>query len=152
MKDIMTGLSNVYIEGLLRSKCCKFVGVYSCNNLPDLNRSCMFSLVCNLSEDDEPGTHFITILHTERNIIYIDPFGHPCENEKIQTFIRSFDRAPIYNETQIQDYESSFCGFYAILFCLYFEHPESVVLRFNRRLANNDNLCIDYITQLLSRI
>ena len=152
----MEGITNNYIEQFLRSVTKNFIGVFSANNLPkNLTKTENFTLICNHDKVGEAGSHFITILHCGFCILYIDSMGQPCRIGSIQNFMWSFQLPVFYNSRQLQSINSSFCGFYCILYVLYFDQlfnsiaqPSKLVFNLNE-LLSNDMLCIKQITKLL---
>ena len=150
MKRNMSGISNRYIESILFPSCKYFRGVFSANTIPLVLTNCeTFSLVCNLSKVEEEGSHFVSILASRSHVLYIDSLGLPCIVKEISSFLQKLDRPVFYNVTPIQAVTSKFCGFYCILFILH-HGRQNVQLKFgSKNLEENDNLCINYIHQLL---
>jgi hypothetical protein len=154
------GISNLYIDALLRPRSAAFLGVFSSDTLPPMAavpKRKRFSLVCNLSKAGEPGTHFVTVLcnavEDGGRLLYIDSFGLPCTHPDIARFLqrvcrhrsqqrqqqrqqrRRRARGWLHNTTTLQHPLSKYCGFYALLFGLYAEqvkncHPDRVELSF----------------------
>lgn len=164
----MLGISNLDIEEILFSEKAQsfmnnctaigFSGVFSSNNLPSklIKKNC-FSLICNLSRDTEPGTHFITIIFYSTYIFYIDSLGLPCLNKDVRNYLDHFNLPIMCNSQQIQDSQSVFCGFFCILFILFYEarrddKKKLVALEWNTKLdclKLNDEKCIQNICDLL---
>ena len=149
--NIMEGITNKYIESVLNPVCNNFIGVFSSDTLPTNLKKEHFSLVCNLSKAEAIGSHFITIIGQSGKVLYLDSFGLPCIVKEIQRFLKMLNQPILQNAKQIQDIESKMCGFYCILFCMYYDK-----LKFNFQLAFddsklliNDKLCVKYIKQLL---
>lgn len=143
------GITNIYIEKVLKLKCNNFIGVFSPDTLPYPNKNMYGSIVCNLSNSDKLGSHFIFILIKDQLILYIDPFGVPCSIDKINVFLNrlSSGRKIHFNSTMIQDISSSYCGFFCILFAIYFDKQRSHHLKFYINPKMNDSLCLKYIKQ-----
>lgn len=148
----MEGISNHYIDSILRPTCTGFHGVFSADTIPtNLLRYNQFSIVCNLSKAGEPGSHFISIIVFPNRVLYIDSFGLPCVVQDIINFIRQLKRPIFYNYQQVQDVSSPFCGFYCILFVLYFTYV-STTLQFERKhLLQNDTICVNKIREILNK-
>ena len=124
-------LSNLQIENFLRRYTTNFQGVFSCDNIPKkVERVTNFSIVLNLSKENELGTHFITVLKFPTEIWYIDSLGLWCENHHILKFLNLFKTKIYFNKRQLQSLTSNKCGFYCILFCLHFDHPSDLKLSF----------------------
>jgi hypothetical protein len=147
----MEGISNHYIESILHPTCTKFIGVFSANTLPTkLLEQNTFSIVCNFSKAGETGSHFVSIISLPDRVLYIDSLGLPCPVQEICSFLMQLKKPLFTNSKQVQASASKFCGFYCILFVLFFDKPTSLHLQFDDvNLLNNDNLCIKYIQELL---
>lgn len=146
----MSGISNVFIDSILSPICHKFIGVYSANTLPNYNIPTTFSLVCNLSPLGEPGSHFVTVISQKECVLYVDSLGFTCVTPQISQFLHHLKKPVLYNTLQIQDFESNFCGFYCILFCLFYDKPRLLSLKFSKtQLKSNDVRCIKFIQQIL---
>lgn len=144
-------LCNAFIEKFLQSYCKYFQGVYSSNTIPqDLKNKETFSIVVNLSRNDESGSHFITILKHEDNLFYLDSLKLPPKEEILNSvFIEKISSLKTIS-TQIQSVDSNFCGFYCILFCLFQDKitAKSRLPKFYTNandLRKNDKLCLQYI-------
>ena len=150
----MSGLTNIYVNKILKKYCNDFKGVFSSNNINfALCGKKKFSIVCNLAKKEEQGTHFITIIANEIYIFYIDSYGIPCTNFDISRFMHECKREIIYNSKQIQHEKSFFCGYYSILFVLINDKaiPKSKkpILKFSNNLLKNDKKCINYILKMI---
>ena len=145
------GITNVYIDSIL-SQCTYYRGVFSCDNIPKTLSSIeSFAIVCNLSKEDEKGSHFVCIIAFPKYILYIDSFGVPCVEETIKQFLSSLGRPVFYNARVLQSSKSFFCGYFCILFVLYHENQKTnFKLCFNSdNLLTNDAACVRYICKLL---
>jgi hypothetical protein len=156
------GLTNVYIDTMARRFAVRgtFCGVFSSDTIPAelADRPTRFSLICNLSRERELGTHFVAITCTRQQVYYFDPVGLPCISADIARFLdrcaagrRRWRRRRRRNERTIQHPQSSFCGFYTLLFVLLFDRGARwQTLRFlggNRSgtLFANDAHCLSYL-------
>lgn len=147
----MEGVSNHYIDSVLRPTCVNYCGVYSANNIPlTLKKKNVFSIVCNLSNEGQAGSHFVTILSFPDYVLYIDSLGLPCITKPILNFLSRLNKKVFYNRMQIQSAKSKFCGFYCILFVLHYDTHSRIKLNFTQKnLLLNDKRCINYITKML---
>ena len=141
------GLTSAYIEKFLQMYCRNFHGIFSPDTLP-IQTVGPGTLVCNLSNSDLPGSHFISIIIRDSEVLYIDPFGTPCENELISNFMKLMKKPIKYNSSMVQALSSSFCGFFCILFCLYYDQKRSFQLMFYEDLRKNDLKCVQLIQML----
>lgn len=147
------GISNHYITSVLNPSCVNFRGVYSANTIPlRLLKVDVFSIVCNLSKVDEPGSHFVAVIVQPQEIFYMDSFGSPCITPEIVGFLKKINKPVVYNTRQIQDFSSKLCGFYSILFVLYFDADNGVPLVFDyKNLLQNDVTCVKKICEILNK-
>ena len=106
-------LSNIDIENIINSKGLNkyFSGVYSKDNLPALRKN--YYYIINLDNESGGGTHWTALYYNyPLKSIYFDAFGFIAPqdvHDKITPYI--------YNDTDIQDYEtSSACGYFCISF------------------------------------
>jgi hypothetical protein len=152
----MEGITNKEIDLFLDKKVNFFQGVFSSNNIPAaVSNSKYFSLICNLSREGEIGTHFVTVVGFPNVVIYLDTFGVSCVNKEIKKFLSLLNRPILYNNRQIQSYYSNLCGFYCILYVLYFDRifedkKVSKIDFVSQNLMNNDDVCIKEIKKLVS--
>ena len=132
------GLSNFYIEDILFPLSKVFKGVYSCNVLPQFNKSKNFSCIVNLSHSSQKGTHFVAIFykHENKKIMYFDSYGLPLVNVYIKKFINNYDINFVFSTRQIQSLQSDFCGYFCCAFVISIERNVSFVDFCN---------CFDYI-------
>jgi hypothetical protein len=143
----ITPLNNVEINEALKSICPSFRGVFSADNIP--NQIDSGSIICNLSRADEVGSHFVTIIIKPKYVRYIDTFGIPCQIDGINRFLYQLNRLVLYNSTQIQSLKSSFCGYFTMLFCLQNDHNCGNGITFSDNLTDNDQICIQYLSDCL---
>ena len=148
---------------MLKARAKNFCGVYSDDELPKvvhLFEKDNFTLVANLSKTSEPGSHFVVIAKTYLETVYMDSFGmkplRQCEG--IMEFLRNSPVPVIYNDRQIQDWDSHFCGFFSILFCFIYDDDPDTPIRerlhpaFNTvDLKENDVLVLKHIRNFLRK-
>jgi hypothetical protein len=144
------GLTNLFITAFLTKHSRTFQGTFSADSIPQkLSVRKRFSIVCNLSNENAIGTHFVTIIAFSHYVLYIDSLGLPCFVRDIAEFLNVLRRPVFYNLMQIQHLDSSFCGFYALLYVLYFETRCKIKLEFSaEQLLANDTLCVEYIMRI----
>ena len=66
-----------------------FRGTFSANNIPKFKDN-FFSLIVNLSNEGETGTHFIAIFITENKILYFDSLGSLQINPNIKNGLKIY--------------------------------------------------------------
>ena len=143
-KLIKTPLTNIDIENYLYTHNCKyFKGVFSANTLPNVKPP--FDLIVNLSNINELGSHFVTIIADNQYICYIDSFGLPCFINDIFIFMNNFHLPILYNNLTIQHMYSKACGFYCILFVLYHNNVITKPITWYTNTELNDKLCLFFL-------
>lgn len=164
-EDLGRGVTNLSIDAVLRGTCPDFQGVFSSDTLPShlshpSSAGRQFSLVCNLSEAAQPGSHWVSIIVFRNFALYLDSLGFPCTNPLIADFLRNLEKPTFYNTRQVQDATSDFCGLYCILFVLHFTlrdlvdaDPPRVSFRWEKsQLLRNDLICADRIKEILNKM
>ena len=107
-------LSNFDIMKIIQSQGVDdFHGVFMKDQLPDkLERG---SYVINLQSSKEGGgTHWVCLYYTPNFSYYYDSYGFIAPLE-VQNKIIPY----MYNDLEIQDIDSTACGFYCVAFVLY---------------------------------
>lgn len=149
----MIGLTNFEIERYMHKHALNFRGVYSSNNIDRslISRRNNFSIICNMSKRSERGSHFVCIVVQPACVTYIDSFGLPCTSLHIRKFLREVNRPILFNCRTIQSLTSSYCGFYCILFALFYDDRmlHKIKLTFSSDYEANDRKCIKYIRALV---
>ena len=114
MLSSTNSLSNFDIMKIIQSQGVDdFKGVYMKDQLPDkLERG---SYIINLQSSKEGnGTHWVCLYYTPNYSYYYDSFGFVAPLE-VQKKIIPY----MYNDLEIQDIDSTACGFYCDAFVLY---------------------------------
>ena len=158
---IMSGITNGYIFDILRNKIKLshlFVDIYSSNTIDFLKLQKLknFIIICNLSPSYDPGSHFVTIIGTPKELLYLDSMAlsHSLSSEIYATLLK-FKRKIINLVTKrIQSVESFFCGYYCIYFCCLFDYDKMKIIKnqipFEKNeLQRNDNICMKNIQTLI---
>ena len=138
------GVTNIFIQNVLEQSAENFIGVFSSNELGNILPN-SGSFVINLSPSGTLGSHFVTVVARKTDVLYIDSLGLPCTNDNIKKILKSFMLPIKENQVQIQHFKSIYCGFYCILFCIYYDKERKENLIFSKNLLKNDQLCIEYI-------
>lgn len=125
-----TGMSNIEIEDFLRSNRetrKTFMGVFPSDDLPKKNLRPGESIILNYCGKTSPGCHWLALMRNKsaKSIEVFDSSGLALHqiNENIKKFItqhRSGEKNAVvrvfYNRKPLQDFYSSTCGQYAIIF------------------------------------
>ena len=121
MLSLKNSLSNFDIMKIIQSQGVDdFKGVYMKDQLPDkLERG---SYIINLQSSKEGnGTHWVCLYYTPNYSYYYDSFGFVAPLE-VQKKIIPY----MYNDLEIQDIDSTACGFYCVAFVLYLNKKMNV--------------------------
>ena len=73
------------------------------------------SLIFNLQNSNEKGSHWISLSRTNNNIFIFDSFGVAYIPKNIYEIYKNFNI--ITNIYRIQDINSNLCGLFCVLFC-----------------------------------
>lgn len=148
----MIGLTNDYVESVGLKLINNFLGTFPCDIQPDVAKLDTFSLVFNESRHDDEGSHFVCVYATAKKIFYFDSMGMQLENDYIKMFVYSCNRRVVLCDTQVQSFESNFCGFFCLCFLIYmsrgFPH-EKFYDCFSNDLKLNDMIVIEFIMRLV---
>jgi hypothetical protein len=149
----MSGLTNGYVEKIGKEHCKNFIGVFPCNIHPKLRNNQKFSLIFNESKHDESGTHFVAVFYDCKNVYYFDPLGLQCENDYILRFLSSFNKTITQNKTQIQSYNSIYCGYFCLAFVIFMTKQNNLnkfLHIFNvNNLKLNDEIVVEFLINIL---
>jgi hypothetical protein len=148
----MTGLTNKYVEDIGKLLCKNFIGTFPCNILPDIKNVKSFSIIFNESRHDEEGSHFVAVFADKEKIYYFDSLGLKCENKYILNFILSTGREIIENNTQIQSYDSIFCGFFCLSFIIYMSKKceyKNFFKIYSKNLKLNDEITVELLLAMI---
>ena len=105
-------LSDKDIKDILKSQKININGVYMKDELPSKLKSGFY--IINLqSSNIGNGTHWTTLFYNFKQSYYFDAFGFPAPIEVEQKL-----NAYTYNDKQIQNLNSTACGYYCVSFIL----------------------------------
>ena len=96
-----------------------------------------------------PGQHFIVLSKKGKLVEYFDPLGQPWKKYKnLENLLRK-RRVKYHTHVQVQDYFSTFCGFFCALFVILEENPilNYTMTPFSKVLHKNDTIVIDNLVQ-----
>jgi len=135
-------LTNLEIENIINKKNIKsFNGIFMRDELTNKYFINKGYYIINLDKSTGKGTHWCVIYKNDK-IFYYDSYGFPPP-EEIEKVIKPY----IYSTKQIQDINSSSCGYYVILFIIFFndnknkddmEIFDDFIKLFNNDYINNE--------------
>ena len=133
MKEKNYHLSNIFIYNLLKNFK-NFEGCYSKDQIPLIENN--KSLIFNLQNSDQKGSHWVSLSRKDTNIFIFDSFGIGYIPTNLYKIYKIYDI--ITNIYRIQDVNSNLCGMFCVLFCLYKVDSKNKFISF-LNLFNSNN-------------
>ena len=112
-------LSNIDMINILKHQKVKFNGIYMKDKLPSkLKRG---SYIINLQSSFEGnGTHWTAFYYDKNQSYYFDSYGFLAPVEVHNKIIPYY-----YNDSEIQNIDSTACGFYCLAFVIFMDRYEN---------------------------
>ena len=126
-------MSNVFINNLLKDEE-SYLNTFSKDKIPLIENN--KSLIFNLQNSNQPGSHWISFSRNNKNIFIFDSFGIGHIPKNINEIYKNFDI--ITNIYRIQHINSNLCGLFCILFCLHNVNSKNKFIEFLKLLNIND--------------
>lgn len=101
-------------------------GVYFKDNLPEKIEDGYYIINLQSKNDPRNGTHWTVFYYDNLNNLYYDSFGFPAPKE-LEIRLTPYT----YNDRDIQNINSSSCGFYCIAFIKFLHNFEDKEKAFN---------------------
>ena len=146
------GISNIYIDSLMEKISSSFRGTFSIDKIP-MFKDENFSIIVNLSKENEKGTHFMGISVLKNDVVYFDSYGLETIDLTIEKYLKKYGKKIFHSNIQLQHFFSSHCGFFCTSFvlCLENNNPFHKFLKmFHKKdLYLNDYISIKIITSFI---
>lgn len=133
-----------------------FKGVFSSNDIPYFSGN--YSIICNLSNVLEEGTHFVCICKIKDSLFFFDSLALNVFNNDLNMYLarESYQCSTFYFVKQpVQSWISQGCGYYCIFFVLLFHISLShslvgnKLVSFSKQVDLNDSICLININRLI---
>lgn len=113
-------LSNFDMMNILNNQGVEFNGIFMKNELPEkLKRG---AYIVNLQSSKEGnGTHWVAFYYTPSGSYYYDSYGFVPPLE-VEAKIRPY----VYSDNQIQDLDSTACGYYCLAFVMFLHNKNNI--------------------------
>ena len=85
------GISNMYIDNLMEKISSSFRGTFSIDKIPMFKEE-KFSIIVNLSKENEKGTHFIGISVSKNVVVYFDSYGLETIDLTIEKYLKKYGK------------------------------------------------------------
>lgn len=127
-----------------------YIGCFSADAIPTtLNYPC--ALVVNTDPSSLPGSHWVAFYaESDEQLEMFDSFGHSyTKYPQFSYFIDKFETVK-FNGMRLQQYFSSTCGYYALVFILFRCKKfsmEDVVHLFTDNHGNNDQVVTSFVNR-----
>ena len=125
--------SNIFINNLLKKEE-SYLSTFSKDEIPLIENN--KSLIFNLQNSNQSGSHWITLSRKDNNIYIFDSFGIGYIPNNIYKIYKKFNI--ITNIHRIQDINSNLCGLFCVLFCLYKVNNKNKFIEFLNMFNVND--------------
>jgi hypothetical protein len=155
--DVEGGLTNFQLMDIAEKIGLKLSGVLMKDQLKK-NTFKPGAYIVNLQNSGESGSHWISCYYSDKgDIIYFDSYGQA----PVQELIKLMPYDIFYNNKQIQDYHSSYCGIYCLAFLSFVygtTYEDGMIEKFNKfikcfklgkkQLKKNDEIVLNIINNL----
>ena len=111
-----------------------FEGCYSKDQISLIENN--KSLIFNLQNSDQSGSHWVSLSRKNNNIFVFDSFGIGDIPNNLYEIYKNYNI--ITNIYRIQDINSNLCGLFCVLFCLYKVNSKNKFISF-LNLFNSNN-------------
>ena len=127
-----------------------FIGCFSANTIP-YPENYPFALIANTDPDNMPGAHWVAFYADDDNQLEMfDSFGNSHDAyPQFKYFVDKYETVK-YNGVRLQQYFSSTCGYYCLMFVLFRCKKfsmEDIVHLFTDNHGNNDQVVTAFVNR-----
>ena len=126
-------LSNIFINNLSKDEE-SYLNTFSKHEIPLIENK--KSIIFNLQNSNQQGSHWLSILRKNNNIFIFDSFAVAYIPKNIYDIYKDFNI--ITNIYRIQHIDSNLCGLFCVLFCLYKVNSKNKFTEFLNLFHVND--------------
>ena len=139
-------LSNFDLIAICKSLKIPLVNVIAKDEIEKLTS--LGNYVMNLENHNQHGSHWTALVMNKKNCLYMDSFGMPPP-EKVFQYLEKKYKKVNYNKMEIQDIDSSHCGYFCIAFLKYMGENKKGTLKgfqhiFSRNTKKNDVILANF--------
>ena len=141
----MNELSNFDMLEILDNKNLPINGIFSKDRLPSLKKG--FYIINIQNSDEGSGTHWTCLYYSNDDSLYFDSFGFAAPME-VQQHLKNYS----YNDKQVQNIDSTACGYYCIAFIKFLHNKTdkeksflTFLKLFNLQTFKNDKILYDLL-------
>jgi len=113
--------------------------------------------IINLENHNQAGSHWVALVMGKSSCVYMDSFGMPPPEQIYELLEKKYKKVP-YNKMEIQDMDSTYCGYFCIAFLSMFKKRGGVKTNnqmlaklqdfqshFSKNTNENDRLLREYL-------
>ena len=149
------GLSNIYLNNLLKPRTTLYAGTFSCNNIVK-PRTAKYVFIANLSPVGAVGTHFVCVAIDGEHAFYYDPLGLPCYNKHILEYMSENCVKVRFYLRAIQTLDSIFCGYHCAAYVFAFENNVNVSTFLSmytpKPSKRNDQISVSFVINEINKL
>ena len=124
-------LSNFDLIAICKSLKIPLVNVIAKDEIGKLTS--LGNYVVNLENHNQGGSHWTALVMTAKTCLYMDSFGMPPPEQILQYLEKKYKKVN-YNKIEIQDMDSTYCGYFCIAFLKYMRDNRNGTLRGFQRI------------------